>query len=89
MKSTTLHHLRNSLGHAVPLVILTLYAMIALFPIFMIIMNSFKDKKAIFGAPFAFPTSETFSLIGYETVTERATFPAYFRCIPPARELLS
>ena len=78
MKSTTLHHLRNSLGRAVPLVILTLYAMIALFPIFMIIMNSFKDKKAIFGAPFAFPTSETFSLIGYETVTERATFPAYF-----------
>ena len=61
-----------------PVVILTLYALIALFPIVMIIMNSFKARKAIFGAPFAFPTSETFSLIGYETVTERSTFHLYF-----------
>jgi raffinose/stachyose/melibiose transport system permease protein len=61
-----------------PLVLLTIYAVIALFPIVMIIMNSFKARKAIFGAPFAFPTSETFSLIGYETVTERAAFHLYF-----------
>ncbi len=74
MKSSSLYRARTWLGRAVPLVILTLYAMIALFPIVMILMNSFKAKKAIFGAPFAFPTSETFSLIGYETVTERATF---------------
>jgi len=59
-------------------VILTIYAIIALFPIVMIIMNSFKARKAIFGAPFQFPTSETFSLIGYETVTERASFHLYF-----------
>ena len=75
MKSSTL---RTSLGRAVPLVILTIYAMIALFPIGMILMNSFKAKKAIFGTPFAFPSSETFSLIGYETVTQRATFSTYF-----------
>jgi raffinose/stachyose/melibiose transport system permease protein len=62
----------------VPLVILTIYAMIALFPIVMIIMNSFKVRKAIFGAPFEFPNSETFSMIGYETVTERAAFSTYF-----------
>ena len=44
----------------------------------MILMNSFKAKQAIFGAPFQFPTSETFSLIGYETVAQRSTFPTYF-----------
>jgi raffinose/stachyose/melibiose transport system permease protein len=78
MKSTSLSQVRYSIGRFVPLVILTLYAVIALFPIVMILMNSFKAKKAIFGAPFAFPTSETFSLIGYQTVTDRANFANYF-----------
>jgi raffinose/stachyose/melibiose transport system permease protein len=78
MRSTSLTQLRYSLERLIPLVLLTLYAIIALFPIVMIIMNSFKARKAIFGAPFAFPTSETFSLIGYETVTERSTFHLYF-----------
>jgi raffinose/stachyose/melibiose transport system permease protein len=71
-------NVRSVFERTVPLVILTLYAMIALFPIVMIIMNSFKDKKAIFGSPFAFPNSETFSLIGYETVMDRASFSTYF-----------
>jgi raffinose/stachyose/melibiose transport system permease protein len=78
MRSTSLTQLRYSLGRILPVLVLTLYAIIALFPIVMIIMNSFKARKAIFGAPFAFPTSETFSLIGYETVTERSTFHLYF-----------
>jgi len=78
MKSSFPYRARTSLGRAVPLVILTLYAMLALFPIVMILMNSFKAKKAIFGAPFAFPTPATFSLIGYQTVTDRAAFSTYF-----------
>ena len=78
MRSTSMNQLRDTLGRLVPLVLLTVYAIIALFPILMIIMNSFKARKAIFGAPFEFPTSETFSMIGYETVTERATFHLYF-----------
>jgi raffinose/stachyose/melibiose transport system permease protein len=78
MKSTSLSQIRYSLGRFIPLLILTIYALIALFPIVMILMNSFKAKKAIFGAPFAFPTSETFSLIGYQTVTDRANFQTYF-----------
>ena len=68
MRSTSLTPLRYSLGRILPVLILTLYAIIALFPIVMIIMNSFKARKAIFGAPFAFPTSETFSLIGSDKV---------------------
>jgi raffinose/stachyose/melibiose transport system permease protein len=78
MRTTSLTPLRYSLGRILPVLILTIYTIIALFPIVMIIMNSFKARKAIFGAPFQFPTSETFSLIGYETVTERAAFHLYF-----------
>src|SRR5215212_937607 len=78
MKSTSLTQVRYSIERFVPLLILTIYAIIALFPIVMILMNSFKAKKAIFGAPFAFPSSETFSLIGYQTVFDRANFANYF-----------
>jgi raffinose/stachyose/melibiose transport system permease protein len=78
MKTTPFSRTWNSIERLLPLAILTLYALIALFPVVMVLMNSFKSRKAIFGAPFEFPSSETFSLIGYETVTERATFQIYF-----------
>ena len=78
MQSTSSLTLRYTLARIIPVVLLTIYALIALFPIVMILMNSFKARKAIFGAPFTFPNAETFSLIGYETVTERADFHLYF-----------
>ena len=78
MKTTPISRAWHSIEHLLPLAILTLYSLIALFPVIMVLMNSFKNRKAIFGAPFEFPTSETFSLIGYETVTERSTFHIYF-----------
>jgi len=78
MKTISSSRLWQSIERFVPLAILTIYSVIALFPIVMVLMNSFKAKKAIFGAPFEFPNSETFSLIGYETVTERSTFHIYF-----------
>ena len=58
--------------------ILVIYAIIALFPIFLVLINSFKDKKAIFKNPFMVPTSTTFSLVGYEKLLERAHFDQYF-----------
>ena len=75
MKSS---NVRSIFERTLPLVILSLYALVAIFPIFMILMNSFKAKQAIFGSPFAFPNAETFSLIGYQTVTDRASFSTYF-----------
>ena len=78
MKTTPLYRLRQYIGKIIPILILTAYSVIAVFPIVMILVNSFKAKKAIFGSPFQFPTSETFSLIGYETVLDRATFHIYF-----------
>ena len=58
--------------------LLILYTLLALGPIVMIVMNSFKTRKGIFDSPFALPNSETFSLAGYQTVWERANFPRYF-----------
>lgn len=55
------------------------YTMLALFPIVLVMINSFKSRNAIFGAPFALPNETTFSLVGYNTVLERANFPLYFR----------
>jgi raffinose/stachyose/melibiose transport system permease protein len=61
-----------------PHLVLAGYSIIALFPVFMILINSFKIRKAIFGAPFQLPNAQTFSLIGYETVISRANFAQYF-----------
>ncbi|MCU0489051.1 MAG: carbohydrate ABC transporter permease [Anaerolineales bacterium] len=74
-----LYRLRQSLGKLSPHVVLFGYSLVALFPIVLIVMNSFKKRAAIFDAPFQFPTADTFSLIGYETVLQRANFLIYFR----------
>lgn len=58
--------------------ILLLAMLMALFPIVLVIMNSLKTRKAIFSAPWAPPTPDTFSLGGYETVLARSNFGHYF-----------
>ena len=72
------YRLRQFFSALLPHIVLIAYSIIALFPIFLIVINSFKSRKGIFGAPFQFPNSETFSLIGYETVISRSTFHIYF-----------
>lgn len=66
------------LGKVVPYTILILFTISALFPVVLTVMNSFKDRKAIFGQPFMPPTPATFSLAGYETVILRSNFGLYF-----------
>ncbi|MEM9430038.1 MAG: carbohydrate ABC transporter permease [Pseudomonadota bacterium] len=56
---------------------LILYTIIALFPVFVILINSFKERRAIFREPLAMPNAETFSLIGYETVFRQGDFFLY------------
>jgi len=53
-------------------------AVVALFPIVLVVMNSFKSRKAIFGAPLLPPLPSTFSTVGYETVLKRSHFEVYF-----------
>jgi raffinose/stachyose/melibiose transport system permease protein len=65
---------RSIAAHAV----LLTYTLIALFPVFLIIINSFKTKRAIFNDTLALPTPETFSLVGYVAAAETGNFPLYF-----------
>lgn len=65
---------RSIAAHA----ILLTYTVIALFPVIIIVINSFKSRDAIFRSPLSFPNSETFSLIGYETVMKQGDFFHYF-----------
>ncbi len=58
--------------------VLISYTLISLFPVFVILINSFKSRKAIFGDPLALPTPETFDLIGYATVLKQGDFLQYF-----------
>jgi raffinose/stachyose/melibiose transport system permease protein len=58
---------------------LIFYTVIALFPVFVILINSLKDRKAIFKEPLALPTPDSFSLIGYKTVMQQGDFFLYFQ----------
>jgi raffinose/stachyose/melibiose transport system permease protein len=66
---------RASLAH---LALIT-YTLIAIFPVALTIINSFKSRNAIFREPLMPPTTESFSLIGYETVLGQGDFLLYFQ----------
>lgn len=59
--------------------ILIVYTIISLTPAIVVLINSFKTRKAIFNSPLAFPGPDTFSLIGYKTVFARGDFLSYFQ----------
>lgn len=65
-------------GNAATHLFLLGYTLLAVGPVLLIVMNSFKARNAIFGAPFAPPSIDTFSLMGYQTVFARSHFPTYF-----------
>ncbi len=58
--------------------VLIAYTVVALFPVFVIVVNSFKSRAAIFRSPLALPSANTFSLIGYRTVWAEGDFVRYF-----------
>lgn len=65
---------RKIAAHAV----LITYTLIALFPVFVIVINSMKTRKAIFAEPLALPGPETFDLVGFTTVLQQGDFFQYF-----------
>jgi len=77
-KLTHSPHFQRWAYQIIPHIILIGYCVIALYPIVLIVINSFKSRAGIFGAPYAFPTAETFSTIGYDTVFSRASFGTNF-----------
>lgn len=70
--------LRQGTGKAASYGVLIVALVIALFPIVLILMNSFKERRAIFRAPWLPPLQDTFSLVGYEKVLARSNFDLYF-----------
>lgn len=58
---------------------LSAYTLVALFPVFLTIVNSFKDRASIFREPLMIPTPSTFSLVGYQTVLGQGDFAIYFQ----------
>jgi raffinose/stachyose/melibiose transport system permease protein len=67
--------LRTALIHLA----LIAYTLVALFPVFLTVVNSFKSRNAIFREPMALPTPSTFSLVGYQTVLSQGDFAGYFQ----------
>jgi len=55
------------------------YTVIALFPVIVILVNSFKSRRAIFRDPLALPNIDTFTLVGYETVLKQGDYILYFQ----------
>ena len=66
---------RTIAAHAV----LLTYTLIALFPVFVVVINSFKSRKAIFADPLALPLPGNFDWVGYETVLKQGDFFLYFQ----------
>lgn len=59
-------------------IVLLAYSVLALFPLALIVINSLKSKRAIFGSPLALPDTESFSSKGYASVLTNSDFPLYF-----------
>jgi raffinose/stachyose/melibiose transport system permease protein len=71
-------HARRFVGRIGSHIVLLAAAVVCLFPVVLVIINSFKSRRAIFSQPFLPPTPETFSTAGYETVFARSNFGLYF-----------
>ena len=57
---------------------LILYTILALGPIFLILINAFKTRRAIFADPLGLPNGQTFTTIGFDRVFANADFGLYF-----------
>ncbi len=58
--------------------VLGAYTLLALLPLLLVIMNSFKRRAAIFDDPLALPNAATFALVGYTKVLAKSQVLGYF-----------
>jgi raffinose/stachyose/melibiose transport system permease protein len=70
--------MRRKLGPLAVHLVLGAYTALAILPILLVLYNSFKSRKAIFGTPLALPGPESFSLIGYQKVFADSAVPLYY-----------
>jgi len=55
------------------------YSILAMFPILLTVINSFKKQGDIFGHPYTIPSGAMFTLLGYQTVFKRGEVLLYLR----------
>lgn len=67
-------HATDRLNATITHGLLLVFVVLAIGPILVVIMNSFKTTKGIFTGPFLPPNAETFNLQGYENVFKRGEF---------------
>ena len=71
--------MKSKISNTIYFLILTALAVVFIYPVFVVLINSFKQKFSIASTPFLLPTSDTF--IGIENYTEgikNTGFPAAF-----------
>jgi raffinose/stachyose/melibiose transport system permease protein len=59
-------------------IVLLAYSLLALFPVALTIINSFKSRLGIFTAPYSLPSPQTFTLDGYQNLFGATRFDLYF-----------
>ena len=72
-------HNKISLGTAGIYAVLTAWALTTIYPLFWILMNSFKDKKVIRSDSFSLPFGELFTLDNYRTAFDRVNILGAYR----------
>ena len=69
---------RSPLSRVAVHCVLLAYTAVCLGPMLLVVVNSFKARSAIFGAPLSLPGPATFDLVGYRTVLGQGVFANYF-----------
>lgn len=67
------------LGQLASHIILIVWSLVVLVPLWTMLVNSLKDKREIFRAPFSWPTAEVRSFEGYKSAWIDGNFDIYFR----------
>jgi len=73
-----MNKITSNLNSTVMHFVLISYTLVCLFPVYLLVGNSFKSRKAIFNQPLSLPNEETFSLAGYIKMFTRIDFSIYF-----------
>ena len=68
----------SNLNSTIMHLVLITYTIICLFPVYLLVNNSFKSRRAIFKQPLSLPNEDTFSLGGYLKMFSRIDFSIYF-----------
>ena len=71
-------NIKDKYNHLIMHIVLISYTLICLFPVYLLVNNSFKKRRAIFKEPLSLPSEETFSLVGFTKMFSRVDFTIYF-----------